>query len=78
MTYCVAITVNKGLVFVSDSRTNAGVDSVSSYSKMHTFGNPGDRQFVILSAGNLATTQGVISQIKHDINKFAEVNLMTV
>jgi len=51
---------------------------VSSYSKMHTFGNPGDRQFVILSAGNLATTQGVISQIKHDINKFAEVNLMTV
>ncbi|NNE39073.1 MAG: peptidase, partial [Gammaproteobacteria bacterium] len=78
MTYCAAITVNKGLVFVSDSRTNAGVDSVSTYSKMHTFGSPGERQFVILSAGNLATTQGVISQIKHDINKFEKINLMTV
>ena len=78
MTYCVAITVNNGLVFVSDSRTNAGVDSVSSYSKMHTFGKPGERQFILLSAGNLATTQGVISHIKRDIKKFAEVNLMNV
>lgn len=78
MTYCVAISVDAGLVFVSDSRTNAGVDSVSTYSKMHTFGNPGERQFVILSSGNLATTQGVISQIKRDIKRFAPVNLMTV
>jgi putative proteasome-type protease len=45
---------------------------------MHTFGNPGERQFVILSAGNLATTQGVISHLKRDINKFAPLNLMTV
>jgi putative proteasome-type protease len=78
MTYCVAITVNNGLVFLSDSRTNAGVDSVSTYSKMHSFGNPGDRQFVILSAGNLATTQGVIAQLNRDISQFAPVNLMNV
>jgi len=78
MTYCLAIRVNTGLVFVSDSRTNAGVDSVSTYSKMYTFGIPGDRQFVILTAGNLATTQGVIAQIKRDIEQCAPANLMNV
>ena len=78
MTYCVAITVKQGLVFVSDSRTNAGVDSVSTYSKMYGFGVEGERQFVILAAGNLATTQAVIAQIKHDIKKNAETNLMNV
>lgn len=78
MTYCVAITVDSGIVFLSDSRTNAGVDSVSTYSKMHRFGTPGERQFVILSAGNLATTQGVIAQLKRDIHQYNPVNLMTV
>lgn len=78
MTYCVAIMVDNGLVFLSDSRTNAGVDNISTYSKMHRFGNPGERQFVILSAGNLATTQGVIAHIKRDISQQAPVNLMTV
>lgn len=78
MTYCVAIALEAGLCFVSDSRTNAGVDNVSTYSKMHTFGNPGERQFVMLSAGNLATTQGVVSQVKRDIKQFAPLNLMTV
>lgn len=78
MTYCVAIHVNAGLVFVSDSRTNAGVDSVSTYSKMFIFGAPNDRQIAILTAGNLATTQGVMTQIKRDIQRFAPVNLMTV
>lgn len=78
MTYCLATIVNTGMVFVSDSRTNAGVDSVSTYSKMHTFGNPGERQFVILSAGNLATTQAVIAHIKNDIKAMTEPSLMTV
>ena len=78
MTYCVAISIKSGLVFVSDSRTNAGVDNVSTYSKMHRFGNDGERQFVMLSAGNLATTQGVIQQLKKDIHQYAPVNLMTV
>jgi len=78
MTYCVAISLDAGLVFVSDSRTNAGVDNVSTYSKMHHFGKSGDRQFVILSSGNLATTQAVITQMKKDIEKPAPVNLMSV
>jgi len=67
MTYCLAMKVNKGLVFASDSRTNAGVDYVSTYSKMHSFCFPGDRCFVILTAGNLATSQAVINRICTDL-----------
>jgi len=78
MTYCVAISLDAGLVFVSDSRTHAGVDNVSTYSKMHRFGHDGERQFVLLSAGNLATTQGVITQLKKDIKQGVPVNLMTM
>ena len=78
MTYCVSISVDAGLIFVSDSRTNAGVDNVSTYSKMNKFGCDGERQFVLLSAGNLATTQGVVSQLKKDIKTFAQTNLLTV
>lgn len=78
MTYCAAISVENGLVFVSDSRTNAGVDNVSTYSKMNAFGVPGERQFVICSAGNLATTQAVMLQIEKDIAKKAPVNLYSV
>jgi len=78
MTYCVAVKVDKGLVFVSDSRTNAGVDHLSTYSKMFTFGREGERAFVILAAGNLATTQSVITKIKSDIKQGSSPNLMTV
>lgn len=66
MTYCLAINVNAGLVFCSDSRTNAGIDNVSVYSKMHTFCWPGERFFVLLSAGNLATTQAVVKKLNSD------------
>ena len=76
MTYCVAVSIKAGIVFVSDSRTNAGVDNVSTYSKMYSFGIPGDRQFVLLSSGNLATTQAVISQIKRDIKQNASETLL--
>lgn len=78
MTYCVAITVEDGLVFASDSRTNAGVDNVATYGKMHTFGIDGDRQFVILTSGNLATSQGVLAQMKQDIKYSKEESLFTV
>jgi len=78
MTYCVAIALKEGLVFASDSRTNAGVDQVSTYSKMRTFGIDGVRQFVLLSAGNLATTQAVIAQLDRDIKENAPENLVTV
>ena len=69
MTYCVAVAVNDGLIFCSDSRTNAGPDLLSSYSKMHVFDSHPDRMLVLLSAGNLATTQAVISQLELDIEK---------
>ncbi|MDR3419473.1 MAG: peptidase [Nevskia sp.] len=68
MTYCVAIKVNEGLVFAADTRTAAGVDDVRTYNKMHTFEFPGDRAFVVLSAGNLATTQHVLAQAQREIN----------
>lgn len=76
MTYCVAISLNEGLVFCSDSRTNAGADRVSTYSKMHRFSVPGDRSLVILTAGNLATTQAVIAQLQRDVEEDASFNIM--
>ncbi|MBL1140814.1 MAG: peptidase [Proteobacteria bacterium] len=78
MTYCVAVALKAGLVFVSDSRTNAGVDNVSTYSKMYGFGIPGERQFVVMSSGNLATTQAVVLQIKRDIKQGADETLLNV
>ena len=78
MTYCLAINVKEGLVFCSDSRTNAGVDNVSVYSKMRTFCWPGDRFFVLLSAGNLATTQAVVKKLNGDIPNGLVPNLLSV
>ncbi|WP_126456834.1 peptidase [Sulfuriflexus mobilis] len=76
MTACVAIKVDGGIVLASDSRTNAGVDYVRTYSKMHTFNWPGDRTLVILTSGNLATTQAVINRVNHDLDdKNADFNL---
>jgi len=68
MTYCVGLLLDEGLVFASDSRTNAGVDYVTTYSKMHIFAPAPDRLFVILSAGNLGTTQEVINHIQRDLD----------
>ena len=68
MTYCVGVKVDAGLVFASDSRTNAGVDHVSTYCKMHVFERPGERVFVVLSAGNLATSQAVINALRREFN----------
>ena len=67
MTYCLAIKVKRGLVFASDSRTNAGVDYVSTYSKMHVFSVPGERLVVLLTSGNLATSQAVVNAVQRDI-----------
>jgi putative proteasome-type protease len=78
MTYCVAVSVDAGMVFCSDSLTNAGVDQVSTYSKMHRFSVEGEKSFVILSAGNLATTQATIARIKGDIKKDVASNLLTM
>ena len=75
MTYCLAIQLDDGLVFCSDSRTNAGADRVSTYSKMHRFALPGDRSLVLLTAGNLATSQAVVAQIQRDLEDGAEFNI---
>jgi putative proteasome-type protease len=61
MTYCVALRMDRGLMFLSDTRTNAGVDNVSATKKMRTWSVPGERSITLLSAGNLATTQAVTS-----------------
>ena len=61
MTYCVGLRLDRGLVFMADTRTNSGVDNIATYGKMHRWSKPGDRAIVLLSAGNLATSQAVVS-----------------
>jgi putative proteasome-type protease len=61
MTYCVGLRIDRGLVFMSDTRTNAGMDSISTFRKMHVWEEEGERVIVLLAAGNLATTQAVVS-----------------
>ncbi len=61
MTYCVGLRLASGLVFMSDTRTNAGVDNISTYRKMHNWTVPGERSITLLSSGNLATTQALVS-----------------
>lgn len=78
MTYCVAIKVDAGLVLMSDSRTNAGADQLSTFGKMFLFEQPGERVFALLTAGNLATSQAVSGQIKRDIKRGKSPNLYSV
>ena len=66
MTYCIGIKTNEGLVFASDSRTNAGLDNVNIYSKMMTH-DVGDRTIVIVTSGNLGTSQAVYKSIEKDL-----------
>ena len=61
MTYCAALKMNDHLIFMSDTRTNAGVDNISKYRKMFTWSIPGERVITLMTAGNLATTQAVVS-----------------
>jgi len=78
VTYCLAIQLANHLVFASDSRTSAGVDNVTVYSKMHRFALDGDRLYVMLTAGNLATSQAVLSRIQRDLdNPHAKESLRT-
>ncbi len=86
MTYCVAMRLNRGLVFAADTRTNAGIDNVAQYRKLHFWRQPGDRVVVLLSAGNLAVTQSVISVLNEQMTPPAKpiegeepaANLLTV
>lgn len=64
MTYCVGMVLDRGLVLMSDTRTNSGVDNISVFRKMFRWGNPGERVIALMTAGNLATTQAVISRLE--------------
>ncbi len=75
MTYCVGMLLDTGLVFLSDSRTNAGVDQISTFRKATVFQKPGDRVLVLQSSGNLAITQTVISILKEDIDAAAGIGV---
>ncbi|WP_374414395.1 peptidase [Novosphingobium colocasiae] len=64
MTYCVGMMLDRGLVLMSDTRTNSGVDNISTFRKMYHWEIPGERLITVMTAGNLATTQSVISQLE--------------
>src|ERR671916_1806282 len=61
MTYCAGILVEEGLVVIADTRTNAGLDNVSTFRKLHIFAKPGERVLALATAGNLSVSQSVIS-----------------
>ena len=78
MTYCVAMLLDTGMVFLSDSRTAAGVDQISTFRKTTVFQQPGERVMVLQSAGNLAITQAVTSMLREQLeNGAAQLNLFS-
>ena len=76
MTYCVGIKAQDGIVFASDSRTNAGLDNVNIYSKMFVH-DVGDRSVIIVTSGNLGTSQAVYKSIENDLKGESGTNLNT-
>jgi putative proteasome-type protease len=69
MTYCVGMRLDDGLVFLSDSRTNAGVDQVGTFRKMSVFENPGDRMMVLMTAGNLSISQSIRELVSEHVSE---------
>lgn len=78
MTYCAAIRLKDGMVFASDTRTNAGVDHISTFKKLYQYGIEGERFIVLQTSGSLATSQAVFTKLQNDIDQRAESNLNTV
>ncbi|WP_017306676.1 proteasome-type protease [Spirulina subsalsa] len=78
MTYCLGIITRSGLVIAADSRTNAGVDYISTYRKLFDFSVPGERVIILCTSGNLAITQSVITALERDIENQTETNLHTL
>jgi putative proteasome-type protease len=68
MTYCVGLLLNEGMVLLSDTRTNAGLDNISTYRKMFTFEDPGERVVVVMTAGSLSVTQTTLAQLRDAID----------
>lgn len=75
MTYCLGIITKFGLVMAADSRTNAGVDYISTYQKLFDFSHPGERVILLSNSGNLSFTQGVITLIRRDLKAQEEKNI---
>ncbi len=67
MTYCVGMLVDEGLAMIADTRTNAGVDNISSYRKLHVFKTPGERVLAVATAGNLSVTQTALSMVAEGV-----------
>lgn len=67
MTYCVGLDLKDGLVLLSDTRTNAGIDHISTFGKMHAFEMPGERVIVLLTAGNLSLSQSVVNLLSEGL-----------
>lgn len=78
MTYCLGIITRAGLVIASDSRTNAGVDYISTYQKLFDFSVPGERVLILCSSGNLSITQGIITILEKDIQGNEANNLHNI
>lgn len=78
MTYCLGILTSAGLVMAADSRTNAGVDYVSTHQKLFDFSIPGDRVILLCTSGNLSVTQSVLTLLKRDIKTQEPINLHTL
>ncbi len=81
MTYSVALHLERGIVFAADTRTNAGVDNISQFRKLHFWRRPGDRVIALLMAGNLAVTQSVVSLLNERLgseDETGEPSIMTV
>ncbi len=72
MTYCVAINVEDGLVLLSDTRTNAGVDNISRFRKMFTWEETGHRALALMTSGNLSITQGVLTRVQAALDRSAQ------
>ena len=76
MTYCVGMLLDAGVVMISDSRTNAGVDNIATFHKLSVFETPGERAIALIAAGNLSITQSVIGLIKEQLHEPDTKNLL--
>jgi putative proteasome-type protease len=78
MTYCLGIITRYGLVLGADSRTNAGVDYISTYQKLFDFSNPGQRVVLLAASGNLSITQAIVNGLHHDLKLMEGENIHTL
>jgi putative proteasome-type protease len=69
MTYCCGILVRDGLAMIADTRTNAGLDNISTFRKLHVFRNPGERVMALSSSGNLSISQSAVSMLNEGMER---------